>query len=66
MARLARRLAVLRIALLDPLFGVIEGAIAGATSVPSAYLWGALLYSALYCTAAMLLALVLFEDRDLA
>jgi hypothetical protein len=44
----------------------IEGAIAGATSVPAAYLWWALLYSALYCTAAMLVALVFFEDRDLA
>jgi len=44
----------------------IEGAIAGASTVPSAYLWTALLYSALYCTAAMLLALIFFEDRDLA
>jgi ABC-type transport system involved in multi-copper enzyme maturation permease subunit len=44
----------------------IEGAIAGATSVPAEYLWWSLLYSALYCTAAMLLALIFFEDRDLA
>jgi ABC-type transport system involved in multi-copper enzyme maturation permease subunit len=44
----------------------IEGAIAGATSVPPAYLAWALLYSALYCAAAMLLALIFFEDRDLA
>lgn len=44
----------------------IEGAIAGASSVPAAYLWTALLYSALYCLAAMLLALIFFEDRDLA
>ena len=44
----------------------IEGAIAGASSVPSEYLWTALLYSALYCIAAMLLALIFFEDRDLA
>lgn len=44
----------------------IEGAIAGASTVPSAYLWTALLYSVLYCTAAMLLALIFFEDRDLA
>lgn len=44
----------------------IEGAIAGASNVPSAYLWTALLYSALYCLAAMLLALIFFEDRDLA
>ncbi len=44
----------------------IEGAIAGASTVPAAYLWTALLYSALYCVAAMLLALIFFEDRDLA
>ncbi len=44
----------------------IEGAIAGAATVPSEYLWTALLYSALYCAAAMLLALIFFEDRDLA
>jgi len=44
----------------------IEGAIAGASTVPAAYLWTALLYSVLYCVAAMLLALILFEDRDLA
>jgi ABC-type transport system involved in multi-copper enzyme maturation permease subunit len=44
----------------------IEGAIAGATAVPPAYLWWALLYSALYCAAAMLIALIFFEDRDLA
>ena len=44
----------------------IEGAIAGSLVVPPAYLGMALLYSALYCTASMLLALILFEDRDLA
>ncbi|QEG35072.1 ABC transporter permease [Bythopirellula goksoeyrii] len=44
----------------------IEGAIAGASSVPSEYLLLALLYSLLYCAAAMLLALLFFEDRDLA
>lgn len=44
----------------------IEGAIAGASTVPAAYLWTALLYSVLYCLAAMLLALIFFEDRDLA
>jgi ABC-type transport system involved in multi-copper enzyme maturation permease subunit len=44
----------------------IEGAIAGATSVPLSYLGWALVYSALYCAAAMLLALIFFEDRDLA
>ncbi len=44
----------------------IEGAIAGASTVPPVYLWTALLYSFLYCTAAMLLALIFFEERDLA
>ena len=44
----------------------IEGAISGSHVVPSEYLWMALLYSALYCTVAMLLALFFFEDRDLA
>ena len=44
----------------------IEGAIAGASTVPASYLGAALIYSALYCTAAMLLALIFFEDRDLA
>ena len=44
----------------------IEGAIAGASRVPTEYLLTALLYSALYCGAAMLLALIFFEDRDLA
>jgi hypothetical protein len=44
----------------------IEGAIAGASSVPISYLGWALLYSALYSGAAILLALIFFEDRDLA
>ncbi len=44
----------------------IEGAIAGASSVPTEYLLMAALYSLLYCGAAMLLALLFFEDRDLA
>jgi ABC-type transport system involved in multi-copper enzyme maturation permease subunit len=44
----------------------IEGAIAGASSVPMAYLGWALLYSALYSIAAIMLALIFFEDRDLA
>ena len=34
--------------------------------VPDAYLLTALIYTILYCTAAMLVALILFEDRDLA
>ena len=44
----------------------IEGAIAGASSVPMSYLGWALLYTALYSAAAILLALIFFEDRDLA
>ncbi len=44
----------------------IEGAIAGSSVVPTDYLLTALLYSSLYCAAAMLLALFFFEDRDLA
>lgn len=44
----------------------IEGAIAGASSVPTSYLGWALLYSILYSAAAILLALIFFEDRDLA
>ena len=44
----------------------IEGAIAGATSVPMAYLGWALVYTAVYSAAAILLALFFFEDRDLA
>ncbi|TWU25939.1 ABC transporter permease [Bythopirellula polymerisocia] len=44
----------------------IEGAIAGSSAVPTEYLLLALIYSLLYCAAAMLLALLFFEDRDLA
>lgn len=44
----------------------IEGAIAGSSTAPPEYLLAALIYSLLYCTAAMLLALTFFEDRDLA
>ncbi|MBX3425091.1 MAG: ABC transporter permease subunit [Pirellulales bacterium] len=44
----------------------IEGAIAGDSSVPMAYLGYALLYTLLYCGVALLLALLFFEDRDLA
>lgn len=44
----------------------IEGAIAGASAVPMEYLLMAGLYTLLYCAAAMLLALIFFEDRDLA
>jgi ABC-type transport system involved in multi-copper enzyme maturation permease subunit len=44
----------------------IQSAVAGGVDVPAAYLGWALLYCVLYCTVAMLLALILFEDRDLA
>ncbi|MEM1304955.1 MAG: ABC transporter permease, partial [Planctomycetota bacterium] len=44
----------------------IEPAIAGGVPVPADYLLWATLYCVLYSTAAMLLALILFEDRDLA
>lgn len=44
-----------------------EGAIAlDSVTIPGSYLLYAGLYSALYCAVAMLLALILFEDRDLA
>lgn len=44
----------------------IQAAVAGGVDVPMAYLGWALVYCLLYSTAAMLLALILFEDRDLA
>jgi ABC-type transport system involved in multi-copper enzyme maturation permease subunit len=44
----------------------VQAAVAGGVDVPLNYLAWALLYCALYSTAAMLLALILFEDRDLA
>ena len=44
----------------------IQAAVAGGVDVPMAYLGWALLYCVLYSAAAMLLALILFEDRDLA
>jgi ABC-type transport system involved in multi-copper enzyme maturation permease subunit len=44
----------------------IYGPIAGGAQVPATYLWAALGYSVLYSTVAMLFALVLFEDRDVA
>lgn len=44
----------------------IAPAIAGSQPVPMEYLGYATLYCVLYSTAAMLLALTLFEDRDLA
>ena len=44
----------------------IQPAIAAGRSVPMDYLGWALLYALLYSSIAMLLALALFEDRDLA
>lgn len=44
----------------------IEAAVAAGAPVPHAYLGWALLYTLVYGMIALLLALVLFEDRDLA
>jgi ABC-type transport system involved in multi-copper enzyme maturation permease subunit len=44
----------------------VQAAVAGGVRVPPEYLAWALLYCVLYSTVAMLLALILFEDRDLA
>lgn len=44
----------------------IQAAIAAGVDLPSTYLLMAAGYTLLYCTAAMLLALILFEDRDVA
>jgi ABC-type transport system involved in multi-copper enzyme maturation permease subunit len=44
----------------------IQAAVAGGVDVPSNYLGLAGLYCLLYCTMAMLGALAMFEDRDLA
>jgi ABC-type transport system involved in multi-copper enzyme maturation permease subunit len=44
----------------------IQAAVAGGVDVPMVYLGWAVVYCALYSAAAMLLALILFEDRDLA
>jgi ABC-type transport system involved in multi-copper enzyme maturation permease subunit len=44
----------------------IYGPIAAGAEVPASYLWAALGYSVLYSAVAMLFALVLFEDRDVA
>jgi ABC-type transport system involved in multi-copper enzyme maturation permease subunit len=56
------------VALVLPMLEVfdIQAAVAGGKRVPIDYLAWALLYCALYSTVAMLLALILFEDRDLA
>ncbi|MEX0938467.1 MAG: ABC transporter permease subunit [Pirellulales bacterium] len=44
----------------------VEAAVSGGNVVPLAYLPWALAYCVLYSTIAMLLALAMFEDRDLA
>jgi len=44
----------------------VQAAVAGGVRVPLDYLAWAALYCALYSAIAMLLALILFEDRDLA
>jgi ABC-type transport system involved in multi-copper enzyme maturation permease subunit len=44
----------------------IQPAIAGGVPVPLSYLAWALLYCVLYSTVALLVGLVLFDDRDLA
>ena len=44
----------------------LQTAMAGGLAVPNVYLLWALLYCLLFSVIAMLLALVLFEDRDLA
>lgn len=44
----------------------IQAAVAAGREVPYNYLLWALLYCSLYSLVAMLLALILFEDRDLA
>ncbi|MCI0332333.1 MAG: ABC transporter permease subunit [Planctomycetes bacterium] len=56
------------VALVLPMLDVfnVQAAVAGGKYVPIDYLAWALLYCALYSTVAMLFALILFEDRDLA
>jgi ABC-type transport system involved in multi-copper enzyme maturation permease subunit len=44
----------------------IEAAVVGGVDVPWGYLGWAAIYAALYATVALLVALVLFQDRDLA
>jgi len=44
----------------------VDAAIVGGTPVPFTYVATVGAYCLLYCTIAMLLALFLFEDRDLA
>ncbi len=44
----------------------MNAVVATGKIVPPVYLGNAMLYCAAYCTAAILLAFILFEDRDLA
>ena len=44
----------------------IQAAVAAGKVVPMLYLAGAFLYCMIYTVIAMLLALIMFEDRDLA
>jgi hypothetical protein len=44
----------------------IQASVAAGVPVPPVYLIWSLIYCALYSSVAMLLALTLFEDRDLA
>jgi len=44
----------------------IQAAVSTGREVPTPYLVGSLVYCVIYSTIAMLLALVMFEDRDLA
>ena len=44
----------------------VYAAVAAGQDVPTSYLWWVAGYSAIYITIAMLLALALFDDRDLA
>ena len=44
----------------------IEAAVIGGAAVPWVYLGWAALYAALYSALALLVALILFQDRDLA
>ena len=44
----------------------IEAAVVGGVPIPWSYLGWAALYAGLYATIAVLIALVLFQDRDLA
>lgn len=44
----------------------VQAALTGGANVPAAYLGWSFLYCSIYAAIAMLLALVFFEDRDLA